>query len=342
MVANILVKNFLRLRSALYLAESLPVINIQKWLADSFKTYKINKKDLKSLEVSIEELFTEDANNFSTGIYPLELLMPESPVKHSKRFAEILTDNLFVSLRKRGKQNKKFSKIASRDLMAVPEYYRRNFHHQTDGYLSSESAELYDHQVEILFKGTSHSMRRMIVPMLKRHTNFANLQILEIASGTGNASRPLAASFKEATLTCVDLSDAYLKKAQEELKTYKNINFVRAKAEDLPFKDHSFDVVVSVFMFHEVPEEVRLQILEEAKRVLKPGGIFLFMDSIQLHDNPDLDWALLDFPKNFHEPFYKNFITTPMNDVFQKAGFKVLESKNAFLSKVIAAKAIKL
>ncbi|MCB0348713.1 MAG: class I SAM-dependent methyltransferase [Bdellovibrionales bacterium] len=136
----------------------------------------------------------------------------------------------------------------------------------------------------------------------------------------------------------MDLSDAYLKKAQEELKAYKNINFVRAKAEDLPFKEASFDVVTSVFLFHEVPEEVRKDILIEAKRILKPGGLFLFMDSLQLQDTPDLDWALLDFPKNFHEPFYKNYVSNPIEDQFTELGFDVLEVKKVFLSKVIIAR----
>ncbi|MCB0348712.1 MAG: hypothetical protein KDD37_07745 [Bdellovibrionales bacterium] len=201
MVTDLIVKNYLRLRSALYLAESLPVINLQKWMSDSFRSYKVSAQELKVLEREIEKLFSEDAKNFSSGVYPLELLKPESVVKHTKRFAGILTDNIFVTLRKRGKQNKKFSKVASRDLMAVPEYYRRNFHFQTDGYLSKDSAEMYDHQVEILFKGTSHSMRRMIVPVLKKHVVNEDLQIVELASGTGNATRPLAASFQRSTIT---------------------------------------------------------------------------------------------------------------------------------------------
>ncbi len=340
MVANLIVKNYLRLRSALYLAESLPVINLQKWVSDSFSTYKVSAKELKTLEVEVEKLFAEDAKNFSTGVYPIELLKPESVVKHTKRFAGILADNIFVTWRKRGKQNKKFSKVASRDLMAVPEYYRRNFHFQTDGYLSKDSAEMYDHQVEILFKGTSHSMRRMIVPQLKKYTDNEDLQILELASGTGNATRALAASFKRASITCVDLSDAYLKKAQDELKQYKNINFLRAKAEDLPFKDASFDVTASIFLFHEVPEVIRKEIILEAKRVLKPGGLFVFMDSLQLKDNPNLDWALLDFPKNFHEPFYKNYVSNPIESTFTECGFEVLGVKNTFLSKVVVAKKV--
>ena len=72
-----------------------------------------------------------------------------------------------------------------------PEYYLQNFHHQTDGYLSDHSAELYDLQVEILFNGTADAMRRRVIAPLKRglrHFNDrapASLRILDIATGTG-------------------------------------------------------------------------------------------------------------------------------------------------------------
>ena len=49
-----------------------------------------------------------------------------------------------------------------------PDYYLQNFHHQTDGYLSDHSAEIYDLQVEILFSGTADSMRRRVLSPLKK------------------------------------------------------------------------------------------------------------------------------------------------------------------------------
>jgi hypothetical protein len=48
-----------------------------------------------------------------------------------------------------------------------PSYYLQNFHHQTDGYLSDMSANLYDLQVEILFNGSADAMRRRILAPLK-------------------------------------------------------------------------------------------------------------------------------------------------------------------------------
>jgi hypothetical protein len=49
-----------------------------------------------------------------------------------------------------------------------PSYYLQNFHHQTNGYLSDLSANLYDLQVELLFGGTADPMRRRILAPLKQ------------------------------------------------------------------------------------------------------------------------------------------------------------------------------
>ena len=57
---------------------------------------------------------------------------------------------------------------------------------------------------------------------------------------------------------------------------YPDVNFIKADALNLPFPDNHFDKVYSVAVFHQIPsEEFRLRFLEEAKRVLKPNGLFI-------------------------------------------------------------------
>jgi hypothetical protein len=45
-------------------------------------------------------------------------------------------------------------------------YYLQNFHFQSGGWLTEESANRYDTQVEVLFKGTANAMRRQALPPL--------------------------------------------------------------------------------------------------------------------------------------------------------------------------------
>jgi ubiquinone/menaquinone biosynthesis C-methylase UbiE len=58
--------------------------------------------------------------------------------------------------------------------------------------------------------------------------------------------------------------------------------FVQAAAEDLPLPSDSFDVVYSVYMFHEMPSEARDAALKEMARLLKPGGTLVICDSTQV------------------------------------------------------------
>jgi ubiquinone/menaquinone biosynthesis C-methylase UbiE len=68
--------------------------------------------------------------------------------------------------------------------------------------------------------------------------------------------------------------------------------------------DATCDAVTSIFMFHELPPEVRRIVFDECARVLKPGGRFVMLDSLQFGDRPDYNRLLDLFPQNYHEPHY--------------------------------------
>ena len=48
----------------------------------------------------------------------------------------------------------------------------------------------------------------------------------------------------------------------------------------------------------------------EIARVLKPGGLFVFLDSLQMGDKPGWDGLLEGFPHRFHEPYYRHYAPT--------------------------------
>jgi ubiquinone/menaquinone biosynthesis C-methylase UbiE len=60
--------------------------------------------------------------------------------------------------------------------------------------------------------------------------------------------------------------------------------------------------VTSIFVFHELPPKVRRVAFREFARVMKPGGRFVLVDSLQRGDQPDYDGLIELFPQNFHEP----------------------------------------
>jgi SAM-dependent methyltransferase len=95
--------------------------------------------------------------------------------------------------------------------------------------------------------------------------------VLDLATGTGWASRVIGQRFPEVAVTGSDIADKLLDHARSLAATLKlDIEYRHGDAENLPFKDGEFDAVISTFgvMFVSNPEAAA----EELGRVIKPGG----------------------------------------------------------------------
>ncbi|MBT8495021.1 MAG: class I SAM-dependent methyltransferase, partial [Deltaproteobacteria bacterium] len=124
------------------------------------------REDIETLRRRYAELLQRDLDNVRSGIYPATLL--RFPVEEYARVLPALLRDLPRSYRRAKKRNyKDLPDEASSD--RYPDYYRRNFHWQTDGYFSRRSAEIYDIGVEFLFGGTADVMRRQIMPPIYDH-----------------------------------------------------------------------------------------------------------------------------------------------------------------------------
>lgn len=323
-------------RAGLYLAESYPLVYLDQWIQKgNLKKPKEGLSEKELLE-EVMQLIKNDVENINSGVYGLSAVRIENPVTHVKNLFKVYKDSVLVSKKKKAKKSKVFSEEALKKMESLPEYYQRNFHFQTDGYLSETSAEIYNHQVDILFRGTADAMRRLILkPMVQLLGPERRLQILEVGCGTGVSTYPIANTFHKSRIRAVDLSEDYIAYCNKEHKDLKTVSFVMGQAENLSsIKSESQDAWCSTFMFHELPKEVRIATIQEAKRVLKPGGYIFIADSIQLHDRPDLKSIIDVFPKRFHEPFYKNYAQNPLEDMLGYEGFVDVESSSGFVTKV--------
>jgi ubiquinone/menaquinone biosynthesis C-methylase UbiE len=282
------------------------------------------------------ELLERDALNIQKGIYPASVLVPEPPLKHALRFPRLVVDGVRIAMKRSKGRTTVFDEESRKRMEGLPRYYQRNFHFQTNGYLSDESAELYEHQVEVLFGGTADAMRRMLIsPLRERFGDGAGMRILEVAAGTGRMSRFLALAFPKAEIVVTEISRAYLNAARSRLFKFKNVDFLQADVTALPFESERFDAVVSVFLFHELPMEERRKALQESMRVLKSGGFLGLIDSLQLGDEPRFDPMLELFPIAFHEPFYRNYSENSMERLLEEAGVRHWERTHGFLSKAL-------
>jgi ubiquinone/menaquinone biosynthesis C-methylase UbiE len=113
--------------------------------------------------------------------------------------------------------------------------------------------------------------------------------LLETAAGTGVLTRAVAARFPVSTrITATDLNQPMLDYARTRLSGDSRIAWKQADALALPFGDQSFDAVACQFGAMFFPD--RVAGYKEARRVLKPGGHFIFnvWDRISENDFADV------------------------------------------------------
>jgi len=227
-----------------------------------------------------------------------------------------------------------------------PRYYRQNFHYQTDGYLSDHSASLYDHQVEVLFYGGADAMRRQCLVPLARFLRseavsgrgIASQKLLDIACGTGRFLSFVKDNYPRLPVTALDLSPYYVAEARRRLSPWTRTRFEQADAADMPLADGCTDIVTCIYLFHELPERVRDDVAREIARVLRPGGICIFMDALQFGDAPDLDPLLESFPVLFYEPYFLNYCRDNLERRFAAAGLETVSIDTAFFSRLMTLK----
>jgi ubiquinone/menaquinone biosynthesis C-methylase UbiE len=176
------------------------------------------------------------------------------------------------------------------------------------------------------------------------------MRVLEIACGTGRFMTFVRDNLPlDTEYAAIDLSPFYLEKARDndaywrktrlsqELEEQGTTNgktnavttippakLIQANAESLPFENESFDAVLCVYLFHELPREARAQVASEMARVSKAGGTVVLTDSMQKGDRPPLDGALQNFEK-MNEPYYVDYTLDDLPSHFEKAGLTPME-----------------
>lgn len=277
----------------------------------------------------------QDAAAVRDGLYPPMSDEPSLAVQIA-RIRDMLAD-LPSALARRNARDASTAEMTEGN-GDLPEYFVQDFHFQTGGYLTDESAKLYDLQVETLFYGAAGAMRRQglrPIAAFMHGRDQRQVRLLDVASGTGRFLRAVRLAYPAMKLTGLDLSRPYLDEARRHLKGLRPVDWIAANAEAIPLPDASQDIVTTVFLFHELPPEVRRRVAAEMARVLKPGGLLVFIDSLQIGDRPGWDGLLEAFPARFHEPYFRHYAIDDLDNVFNNAGLEAIEQSTAFLAKMM-------
>ena len=291
----------------------------------------------QEMTADMRALFTREWNDIEAGLFRAPRTLGPEPAEFLRRSLLYFRDLPQVDARRHGQLDDELPPGTQAD--GLPDYYRQNFHFQSDGWLSEHSAALYDTQVEVLFTGAADVMRRRALKPIAEWMagrNQRDLKGLDVGCGTGRLLAFLHDAWPGMKFTGLDLSPPYLAEARRLIGRTARVKLIEGAAEKLPFDDASLDLVVSSFLMHELPETIRQQVLAEMARVLKPDGLVVIVDSIQKGDQPSWDGLLDLFPHYFHEPYYAEYANGNLETWCDAVGLKPVAGERAFLSKVSA------
>ncbi|MBD1164238.1 bifunctional demethylmenaquinone methyltransferase/2-methoxy-6-polyprenyl-1,4-benzoquinol methylase UbiE [Pelagibacterales bacterium SAG-MED13] len=122
-----------------------------------------------------------------------------------------------------------------------------------------------------------------------------NQKLIDVACGTGDiAKKFLKHVNNNSQITCVDPNKGMIKKGQEKLGKFKNLNWIVAPAEKLPILKNSFDFYTISFGLRNTKNLNNA--LSEAYRVLKPGGRYLCLEFSKIQ-NQSLNFIYKNYSK---------------------------------------------
>ncbi|KXZ46713.1 hypothetical protein GPECTOR_41g677 [Gonium pectorale] len=288
---------------------------------------------------------SQDLENIQSGAYPMPWDMApahrqNNPLFMLRRTAQFMGESV-ATLKRRVRETPDKLWLSSK---LYPRYYTNTYHYQTDGWFSDWSASVYEHSTETLFFGRQDAMQRTgLLPIADfvreaeaQGRPASSLRLLEVAAGTGRFHTFIKDAYPDLPSVVSDLSPFYLARARSNLRYWRSLRqpsrqlggvddtgteFLQTAAEAIAAPDESFDIVMCVYLFHELPEPVRRAAVSEFFRVLRPGGLAVLTDSVQLGDRRAWDNTIGLFG-NFNEPYYRNYVGCDLGAMFQAAGFE--------------------
>lgn len=149
---------------------------------------------------------------------------------------------------------------------------------KTSGRTLDHAAPVYDLLAPLMTLGVEGRCGRDVIELLELK---GGEKVLDAGCGTGKLTVELArqlAGSAGSLVAGIDAAEKMLEVARRKAGDIGNLRFDAAIAEELPYKDKSFDCYVSTFFFHHIDAGLKRKALLEAWRVLRPGGRGVIVD----------------------------------------------------------------
>jgi demethylmenaquinone methyltransferase/2-methoxy-6-polyprenyl-1,4-benzoquinol methylase len=161
------------------------------------------------------------------------------------------------------------------------------------------------------------------------------VHVLDLCAGTCANSVLVAQNRKNATITALDLSNDMLKIAEKKFnqKGLLNIKMLVADACGTGLPENSFDIILLSLVLHEVSEDLRTSILNEAKRLLSHNGQLIVIEWAQ---PTSVIQKIMFAPIKWLEPKgFKDFLRKDLYVYFTEMSFNVIGVYSCDYTKVI-------
>jgi demethylmenaquinone methyltransferase/2-methoxy-6-polyprenyl-1,4-benzoquinol methylase len=151
-------------------------------------------------------------------------------------------------------------------------------------------------------------------------------RILDMCCGTGGATLGIAGKAGESSeIVGMDLSSGQLRRAKKK-RGLSKVRFLEGDVASTGFEDGRFDKVFITHALHEMPRQTRLEVLTEAKRVLKDRGRVIVLEL----DNPESIflrlfagfWFFYWLPFNAETPTRRDMLRHGLENEVREAGFQ--------------------
>ena len=206
----------------------------------------------------------------------------------------------------------------------MPGYYRMTYEKWYSWF-----SHIYDYFVRIfcfMFNEGFGGERRWRTELIEWINPEYGEKIIDICSGTGTLSMMLAKKLAGmGNVVGIEVSPSQLRIAKRKEKP-DGLMFIDADAQNIPFVNCSFDKGVICGALHEMPREVRLNVLHATHNVIKHSGKVVFFE----HTEPNSRWKAVFFDAlerlNPEYQTYRDMLKSGLKNEIEQAGFKIIKT----------------
>jgi ubiquinone/menaquinone biosynthesis C-methylase UbiE len=212
--------------------------------------------------------------------------------------------------------------------MEIPEYARHEVHIQPGGYVGEDFAgHAYHYGTNSFYLGRNDQDEVYLAraAQLSKPADGKIERIVDIGCGIGQYTVALKETFPQAHVTGLEVGAPMLRYAHARaVHLGVDVEFAQRLAEDTRLDDASVDVVCAHILFHEVSTPAARDIINEAFRILRPGGVFEVTDfNVQREWSSYMEYRVWADHYYNGEVWTRDYYNRDMLGLLAAAGFEV-------------------